>query len=32
MVMVMVVFAAAFFFLVDQGLSFVVRQVLGMGS
>jgi preprotein translocase subunit SecE len=32
MVMVMVVFAAVFFFLVDQGLSFVVRLVLGMGS
>jgi hypothetical protein len=26
------VFAAAFFFLVDQVLSFGVRQVLGLGS
>jgi hypothetical protein len=26
------VFAAAFFFLVDQGLSFAVRQILGLGS
>ncbi len=32
MVMLMVVFAAAFFFLVDQGLSFAVRQILGLGS
>jgi preprotein translocase subunit SecE len=32
MVMVMVVFAAVFFFLVDQGLSFAVRQILGLGS
>jgi preprotein translocase subunit SecE len=32
MVLLMVVFAAAFFFLVDQVLSFGVRQVLGLGS
>jgi len=32
MVMLMVVFAAVFFFLVDQGLSFAVRQILGLGS
>jgi preprotein translocase subunit SecE len=32
MVMVMVIFAALFFFLVDQLLSFGVRQILGLGS
>jgi preprotein translocase subunit SecE len=32
MVLLMVVFAATFFFLVDQVLSFGVRQVLGLGS
>jgi len=32
MVFVMVFFAATFFFLVDQVLSFVVRLVLGLGG
>jgi preprotein translocase subunit SecE len=32
MVLLMVVFAAAFFFMVDQVLSFGVRQILGLGS
>jgi preprotein translocase subunit SecE len=32
MVLLMVAFAAMFFFLVDQVLSFGVRQVLGLGS
>ena len=30
MVMIMVAFAALFFFLVDQGLSFIVRQLLAL--
>ena len=32
MVFVFVVFAAAFFFLVDQVMSLVVRTVLGLGA
>ena len=32
MVLLMVAFAALFFFLVDQVLSLGVRQVLGLGS
>ena len=32
MVLLMVAFAAIFFFLVDQILSFGVRQILGLGS
>jgi preprotein translocase subunit SecE len=32
MVLLMVVFAALFFFAVDQALSFGVRQVLGLGG
>ena len=32
MVLLMVTFAAIFFFLVDQILSFGVRQILGLGS
>jgi len=32
MVLLMVAFAAMFFFMVDQVLSFGVRQVLGLGS
>jgi preprotein translocase subunit SecE len=32
MVLLMVAFAAVFFFLVDQVLSLGVRQVLGLGS
>ena len=32
MVLLMVAFAAIFFFLVDQVLSFGVRQILGLGS
>ena len=32
MVMLMVVLAAVFFFLVDQVLSFAVRQILGLGG
>jgi preprotein translocase subunit SecE len=32
MVLLMVVFAAMFFFMVDQVLSFGVRQILGLGG
>ena len=32
MVLLMVAFAAVFFFLVDQVMSFGVRQILGLGS
>ncbi len=32
MVFVMVVFAAIFFFLVDEGLSLGVRSIFGLGS
>ena len=32
MVLLMVVFAALFFFMVDQALSFGVRQILGLGG
>jgi preprotein translocase subunit SecE len=31
-VLLMVVFAAMFFFMVDQVLSFGVRQILGLGG